>query len=115
MRKMGQMTIVETNITLPVIEFVSNLKVAYKSERAPIKATKSLINTIAQAFYERCGVGLLDMDYPVNKQLFGDLISDSPSIIYKGGIFLSAMIFLRQVTLRYSDRIEKHNTAPRVP
>jgi len=57
--------------------------VAYKSESAPIKATKSLISTMAQAFYERCGVGLLDLDYPVNKNLFGDFVTDTPSIIFK--------------------------------
>ena len=67
----------------------SQIKVAYNSESAPIKATKSLISTMAQAFYERCGVGLLDMDYPVNKNFFGDLVSNSPAIIFKVGIIIN--------------------------
>ena len=79
----------EVHSRVQIIEFFSNKTVAYRSESAPIKATKSLINTFAQAFYERCGVGLLDMDYPINKKLFGDLVSDSPSIIYKVGIEFS--------------------------
>jgi len=74
--------------------------VAYRSESAPIKATKSLINTFAQAFYERCGVGLLDMDYPINTKLFGDLVSDSPSIIYKSPYKLDAMRDLYQVSMK---------------
>ena len=44
---------------------------------------------MAQAFYERCGVGLLDMDYPVNKNFFGDLVTNSPAIIFKVGIIIN--------------------------
>lgn len=38
---------------------------------------------IAEYFYERCGVGLLDMAYPSNKATFGYLIEDLPMLLVK--------------------------------
>lgn len=38
---------------------------------------------VAEYFYERCGVGLLDMAYPSNKASFGYLIEDLPMLLVK--------------------------------
>jgi len=47
----------------------------YKSSTSPQTPTKSLIATLAETFYERCGVALADVDYPANKLLFESFLS----------------------------------------
>lgn len=43
-----------------------------------------LTKTISKFFYERCGVGHLDISYPSNKALFGSLLNtEVPRIIIK--------------------------------
>ena len=42
---------------------------------SPQTPTKSLIATLAETFYERCGVALADVDYPANKLLFESFLS----------------------------------------
>ena len=47
---------------------------------------KGLLNAINKLYYERCGVGTVDMSFPSNELMFGgflDEIDDYPVIIFK--------------------------------
>jgi len=34
-------------------------------------------------FYERCGVSSVDLAYPSNGDMFGELVTETPAVIYK--------------------------------
>ena len=38
---------------------------------------------MTETFYERCGVGLLDLGYPSNRATFGKLVHSTPSLLMR--------------------------------
>ena len=46
-------------------------------------AITKLGQAISDMFYERCGVGLLDIGYPSNKATFGKIVDSTPTVIMR--------------------------------
>ena len=48
-----------------------------------ILAINKLGNALSDVFYERCGVGLLDLGYPSNYATFGKIVESTPTVIMR--------------------------------
>ena len=58
----------------------------YQSSTAPQTPAKSMISTLAETFYERCGIALADVDYPANALMFDSIavaVDKGPMLIVK--------------------------------
>ena len=61
-------------------------KVMFPENWSFLESIKGLLNAINKLYYERCGVGTVDMSFPSNELMFGgflDEIDDYPVIIFK--------------------------------
>jgi len=57
---------------------------AYNSyEDDNLKRIKDLTEALVELYYERCGVGVLDLGYPSNHFTFGEVVEDTPMIIFR--------------------------------
>ena len=45
--------------------------------------TKQYDSKTVELYYERCGVGVLDLGYPSNHFTFGEVVEDTPMIIFR--------------------------------
>ena len=54
-------------------------------------AIHKFAKSLARTFYERCGVGFLDMSYPSNRATFGKWIPSTPSVMILN-VFISEII-----------------------
>lgn len=59
----------------------------YRSSTTPQTPAKSMIATLAETFYERCGIALADVDYPANALMFESIesvtVDKGPMLIVK--------------------------------
>ena len=44
---------------------------------------RRFLGSLSVYSYERCGVASVDMAYPLNRDLFGQLVSETPAVIFK--------------------------------
>jgi len=81
---------------------------AYDSDEDILSDILDLAENIAEYFYERCAVGMLDLAYPSNKFTFGYLIEDMPMLLVKksGRKFKMLQEYIEQDSFVLRDRTE---------
>jgi len=81
---------------------------AYDSDEDIGSEIHAIAEKLSEYFYERCGVGMLDMAYPGNKFTFGYLIEDLPMILVKraGREFKMLQDYIEQDSFVLRDRSE---------
>ena len=50
---------------------------------SPVQMEQKCKSQKVELYYERCGVGVLDLGYPSNHFTFGEVVEDTPMIIFR--------------------------------